>query len=202
MLQVTLRVTVRGASNMRREYVAGCAVGLLLLLSGCSDTPAPKPDTSAADLKAIRDGEIAWSADFGSRDPDKIVSHYADDATLMMPGAPIIMGKDAIRSGITQMYADKNLALSFTTATAQVAKGGDIAYTQGTYSMTMTNPKTKKVVAEKGKYLTVYKKQSDGSWKAIEDIDNADAPATLVAMAAAKKKGAAPAAAKKKRKKA
>ena len=185
---------------MRREYTAGCAVGLLLLLAGCSGTPTPPPDTSAADLKAIKDGEIAWSADFGSRDPDKIVSHYADDATLMPPDAPIVMGKDAIRSTVAQMYADKNLALSFTTTTAQVAKGGDIAYTQGTYSMTMTNPKTKKVVAEKGKYLTVYKKQSDGTWKAIEDIDNADAPAAPVAMAAAKR--SAPAAGKKKRKKA
>src|SRR5665213_2121421 len=186
---------------MRREYAAGCAVGLFLLLAGCSGTPAAPADTSAADLKAIKDGEIAWSADFGSRDPDKIVSHYADDATLMMPDKPIIMGKDAIRSAVAQMYTDKNLALSFTTTTAQVAKSGDIAYTQGTYSMTMTNPKTKKPVEEKGKYLTVYKKQSDGTWKAVEDIDNADAPATPVAVATARKKSA-PAVAKKKRRKA
>jgi ketosteroid isomerase-like protein len=185
---------------MRREYAAGCAMGLLLLLAGCSGTPTPPPDTSAADLKAIKDGEIAWSADFGSKDPDKIVSHYADDATLMMPDAPIIMGKDAIRSAVADMMSDKNRVLSFTTANAQVAKGGDIAYTQGTYSMTMTNPKTKKPVTEKGKYLTVYKKQSDGTWKAIEDIINADALATPVAMAAAKR--SAPVAGKKKRKKA
>ncbi len=148
---------------MRREYAAGCAVGLFLLLAGCSGTPTPPPDTSAADLKAIKDGEIAWSADFGSKDPDRIVSHYADDATLMMPDMPIVMGKDAIRTAIKDMMSDKNLALSFTTTNAQVAKSGDIAYTQGTYSMTMTNPKTRKVAAEKGKYLTVYKKQSDGA---------------------------------------
>jgi uncharacterized protein (TIGR02246 family) len=186
---------------MRREYAAGCAVGLFLLLAGCSETPTPPADTSAADLKAIKDGEIAWSADFASKDPDKIVSHYADDATLMKPDTPIVMGKDAIRKAVAQMYADKNLAVSFTTTTAQVAKSGDLAYTQGTYSMTRTNPKTKKVVEEKGKYLTVYKKQSDGTWKAIEDIDNADAPATPVAMAAARKRST-PVAAKKKRRKA
>jgi ketosteroid isomerase-like protein len=185
---------------MKREYAVGCAAGLVLLLAGCSSAPAPPPDTSAADLKAIKDGEVAWSADFGARDVDKLTGHYADDATLMMPDAPIIMGKDAIRRALAQMYTDKNLALSFTTTNAQVAKGGDIAYTQGTYSMTSTNPKTKKVVAEKGKYLTVYKKQSDGTWKAIEDINNADAPATPVAMAAARK--SAPVAAKKRRKKA
>jgi hypothetical protein len=31
--------------------------------------------------------------------------------------------------------------------------------------MTMTDPKTKKAVTEKGKYVTAYKKQADGSGK-------------------------------------
>ena len=185
---------------MRREYVAGFAVGLFLLLAGCSDTPAPPPDTSAVDLKAIKDGEVAWNADFAAKDADKLTSHYADDATLMMPDEPIVMGKDNIRTALKEMVTDKNLALSFATSTAQVAKSGDVGYTQGTYSMTMTSPRTKKPVTEKGKYLTVYKKQSDGTWKAIEDINNADAPAAPVAMAAAPKKKATPAAAKKRKK--
>jgi ketosteroid isomerase-like protein len=183
---------------MKREYAAGCAVGLLLLLAGCSDTPAPPPDTSAADLKAIKDGEIAWAADYGSKDLDKVVAHYSDDASVMIPDAPAMIGKDAIRTGIGNMLADKNLALTFTTVTAQVAKSGDVAYTQGTYSITTTNPKTKKPVTGKGNYLTVYKKQSDGTWKAIEDMNTADAPAKPVAMAAEKR--SAPAAKKKKKK--
>jgi ketosteroid isomerase-like protein len=33
------------------------------------------------------------------------------------------------------------------------------------------------VLTEKGKYVTVYKKQADGGWKAVADIFNADAPA-------------------------
>jgi ketosteroid isomerase-like protein len=41
----------------------------------------------------------------------------------------------------------------------------------------MTDPKTKKLVTETGKHVAVYRKQADGSWKAILDIDNADAPA-------------------------
>jgi ketosteroid isomerase-like protein len=40
------------------------------------------------------------------------------------------------------------------------------------------NPKTKKVTKEKGKYLTIFKKQSDGTWKAIEDSISNDAPPT------------------------
>ncbi len=172
---------------MKRGYIAGCVIGLALLSGACSETPAPPPDTSAADQKAIKDGEITWAGDWAAKDVDKIVSHYADDADVLNPGVPIMKGKDAIRTGIGGMLADKNLSLSFTTVSAQVSKGGDLGYTEGTYAITMTNPKTKKVFAENGKYVMVYKKQADGSWKAIEDISNADAPAAPVAVASARK---------------
>ena len=42
--------------------------------------------------------------------------------------------------------------------------------------MTMTNPKTKKPVEDKGAYITVYKKQADGNWKAIEDVATSEIP--------------------------
>jgi hypothetical protein len=56
-------------------------------------------------------------------------------------------------------------------------KGGDLASSHGRYTSAMTDPKTKKLVTETRKHVTVYRKQADGSWKAILDIDNADAPA-------------------------
>ena len=36
--------------------------------------------------------------------------------------------------------------------------------------MTTADPETKKPVEGAGSYLTVYKKQPDGSWKAVEDF--------------------------------
>jgi hypothetical protein len=42
--------------------------------------------------------------------------------------------------------------------------------------MTMSDRDTKKVLREKGKYVTIYSRQVDGSWKMMEDISNADAP--------------------------
>jgi uncharacterized protein (TIGR02246 family) len=141
----------------------------------CSEAPKKAPDTRAADEKAIRDGETTWATDWSSKDVSKIMDHYADDATLMVANQPIMKGTDDIRAGVKQMLADPNLSLNFTATTVEVSKGGDLAYTQGTYTMTSTDPKTKRPITEKGKYVTVYKKQSDGSWKAIEDIANADA---------------------------
>jgi uncharacterized protein (TIGR02246 family) len=163
---------------MIRSIFAGCALGFVLLLAGCSQAPPPAPpDTRAGDEKIIRDGEVAWMQDYASKDVEKILSHYADDATLMVPDMPLMKGKEAMRPALTKMLADKNLSSTFATSTAEVSKSGDLAYTQGTYTFVHTDPKTKKPVTEKGKYVTVYKKQADGSWKAIEDIDNEDAPA-------------------------
>jgi uncharacterized protein (TIGR02246 family) len=167
---------------MNRLHTAGLTIGLLAFAAGCSQAPPPAPpDTRAADEKTIRDNETAWSNEWGMKDADKILAHYADDASLMIPNMPVAKGKDAIKTALTGMLSDKNLALSFAASTAEVSKSGDLAYTQGTYTLTMTNPKTKKPVTEKGKYVTIYKKQSDGSWKAIEDINNADAPAAPAA---------------------
>jgi uncharacterized protein (TIGR02246 family) len=159
---------------MKHRLCSGIALGLLVLMAGCAPAPPPAPpDTRAADEKAIRDGDVAWRADWAAKDVEKIVSHYADDAALMIPGIPTMKGTAAIRDGLKAFVADPNLALTFTAATAEVSKAGDLAYTQGTYTLITTDPKTKKPVTEKGKYVTVYRKVGD-TWKAVQDINNAD----------------------------
>jgi ketosteroid isomerase-like protein len=92
---------------------------------------------------------------------------------------PVINGMAAIKDVLKPMVADKGFSITFSSDKVDVAKSGDLGYSQGSYSMTSTAPKTKKVMSEKGKYVTVFKKQADGSWKAVADIFNADAPATL-----------------------
>jgi uncharacterized protein (TIGR02246 family) len=150
---------------------------LALLLFGCAQAPPPAPpDTRAADEKAIRDMETAWVAEFAAKDIDKIVAHYADDGTLLLSNAPTMSGKDAIRAGMKMAIDDPNFALDLKTVKVYVSKD-DLAYSQGTYSYKGTDSKTKKVIAETGRYVEVYKKQADGSWKVVEDINSPEAPA-------------------------
>jgi len=153
---------------------------LFLLLTSCTQTPPAaqtQPDTRAADQKAITDGETMWIADWKSKDIEKIVSHYADDAIFMEPGMPQMKGKDAIRAGLKMFLSDKNFVLSFTPTNVEASKGSDLAYSYGTYTAIVTDAKTRKPVNDTGKYVCVYRKQSDGSWKAVLDINNPDGPA-------------------------
>ncbi len=147
---------------------------LALALASCSQSVGDA--THDADAKALRDNETQWNQDFASKDVEKLVAHYAGDAVLMSPGMPSSAGKDAIRKTFMGMASDPALSLKFAASRVEVAKGGDLAYTQGSYTMTMTDPASKKPVNDHGSYVTVYRKLADGSWKAVSDIATSEAP--------------------------
>jgi uncharacterized protein (TIGR02246 family) len=162
--------------------LAGVAF-VLAFQFGCTPAapPAP-PDTRAADEQAIRDGEAQWVKDFAAKDVEKVVSHYADDAASMIPDMTLMSGKDAIRAGLKEEFADPNSSLNFHPTKVEVSKASDLAYSQGVYSYVSSDPKTKKAVIESGNYIEVYKKQADGYWKVEEDIaTQAAAPAPMKA---------------------
>jgi uncharacterized protein (TIGR02246 family) len=163
---------------MKHLAVSLAPLALVLLQIGCTQAPPPPPpDTRAADEKTIRDMETAWVQEFAAKDLDKIVAHYADDGTVLLSNAPTMSGKNAIRAGMKEAIADPGFALDLRTVKVEVAKDGDLAYSQGTYSFTGTDAKSKKVMGETGRYVEVYKKQADGSWKVAEDINSPEAPA-------------------------
>jgi uncharacterized protein (TIGR02246 family) len=158
---------------MRNPSPLAC-LALALLTAGCSNTSAPPPDTRATDLQAVKEVEAAWVQDLATKDPDKSVGYFAEDGSALYPGAGILNGKAAIRAAMAPYFADPNFSLTFQSTRAIASKGGDMAYSQGTYTMTMTNPKTKKSVTDNEKYLTIYMKQADGSWRAVADTFNSD----------------------------
>jgi uncharacterized protein (TIGR02246 family) len=160
-----------------------------------------------AEVKAIKDYETQWNQDWAAKDADKIAAHYASDAVLMVPGSQAISGKDAIHQSLTQMTSDPAMALDFHAAKVEVAKSGDLAYTQGSYTLAVTDPVSKQVIHDHGSYVTTYRKVADGTWKAVSDIATSDIPPQAPTQAKASahgKKGAhahAKAAAHKKSKK-
>jgi uncharacterized protein (TIGR02246 family) len=143
-----------------------------MTLTACNQTP----DTHDNDVAAIQASEVQWNQDYAAKDIDKIMAHYADDAVLVVPGSPASSGKDAIRAALKQMVADPALVLKFQSSKIDVAKSGDLGYTQGSYTLTVTDPQTKQVVNDHGSFVTTYRKQPDGSWKAVADIATSEVP--------------------------
>lgn len=142
------------------------------LLAACTPAPAPTPDY-AAEEKAILDMEAKWSA---SKDADTFVSFYTEDVVALPPNGPIASGRAAARAALAPMFAAPGFALSFKSTKVEVARSGELAYSYGTYTMTMNDAKGAPI-NDKGKFVTVFRKQSDGSWKTIVDTFNSDLPA-------------------------
>jgi uncharacterized protein (TIGR02246 family) len=156
-----------------KRFASLTGIAVIALMAAACNQPA---DTHDADVQAIKDAETQWNQDYVSKDADKIAAHYADDAVLMTPGSPATSGKEAIRSTLKGMLSDPAVSLKFQASKVDVAKSGDLAYSQGSYTMTMTDPQTKQLINDHGSYVTAYRKQADGSWKAVSDIATSEVP--------------------------
>ncbi len=154
------------------------ALFVMNLAVACSNsgtkTAAQPPDTRVADEAAIRAASIEWSKAAQAKDLNKAVSFYADDAMVFADKGPLEKGKENIRADWEQVLALPGPGLTWTTTGVDVARAGDMAYEYGAYDFA-TADKKGNIIDAKGKYVLVWKKQADGSWKVAIDIDNHDA---------------------------
>jgi ketosteroid isomerase-like protein len=77
-------------------------------------------------------------------------------------------------------YDPDLVAVSWKTSKVEVARSGDMAYLTGT-SEVITKDPSGKPVNDRGKYLSVWKKRSGGTWKTVVDIWNSDLPLPVAA---------------------
>ena len=152
---------------MTRFAMLAGSVALLGFMWGCA-TPPP-PDTRAADEQVIRENEAEALKAATAKDLERFVSFYADDASVFMPGARMVTGKDALRKAWGERFAAPGFSMNFQPTKVEVSRSSDLAYCYGTYGMTVNDPKGKPITT-KGYYVVVYKKQPDGKWKLVVDM--------------------------------
>lgn len=136
-------------------------LGVVVLMAGCGSSVNVEEERT--NLLAL---DREWSQ--SANDVDKFVSYYAPDATTYPQGMPAVAGTDAIRKLFTAMMSAPGFSLTFTPTKADVAANGDLGSTAGTYEMSMAG------ATDKGKYITLWKKQPNGEWKVTDDIFNSD----------------------------
>lgn len=137
-----------------------CAIALSSLIGS-----AAIPDNAKA-LAALDD---EWSKAATAGNVDRVTSFYAEDAVVYPPNAPAVSDRAAIKESWRKMLADPKAKLSWKTTNAGVDH--NTGFTAGTYEVTSGDGGT---VLEKGKYLCVWRKGSDGKWKAVHDMWNSD----------------------------
>jgi len=143
-----------------------------LVLNSCALTAN---DDSTNAMQAIRAADTAMSKAVAERNLEVIVSFYAEEAVLLPTAEPIVVGKSSIREEWQHILSIPNFQNKSTLTKIDVSGGGDMAYSMGTYLTTMLG-ENGKPVTEPGKWLSVWKRQADGSWRIVVDTYNTDIP--------------------------
>lgn len=147
---------------------------LVTLLTACQ-TQATS-GTQAADEAALRKLDDEWSRAAGSGDVEKTISYYSDDAVVMLPNIPTLTGKEPIQTLWKSMLDSADFSGGWKATKVEVARSGDLAYVSGNYEFNEKD-NSGKPITDKGKYLEIWKKQSDGSWKCVAGMFSSDLPA-------------------------
>lgn len=156
----------------RSSLRAAIAFAALLALAACAP---PEPGLTEAEIQAaaaeIMELERQWSAQAAERDTLWIALLHAQDARMMPPNQPPVVGPDAIRSAWGQLVRTEGLSLSWESEEARVARSGDMAWDVGSYTMSLPDGS-----ADRGKYVVVWTRE-DGEWKVAVDMFSSNQPA-------------------------
>ena len=95
--------------------------------------------------------------------------YLTEDALELPSGKNAVQGRENIYDMMKENQDDYKL--EWTPQYAEVAKSGELGYTWGTYILSYKDEKGEEQKSY-GKYLNIWKKQTDGSWKVAVDMGN------------------------------
>ena len=138
---------------------------LASLAFGCSE---PKVDTKAEAEKIMKLSQ-EWSQSASTKDVEKVVSYWPDDAVLMSAGQPALEGKAAIKQMVEESFKTPGFAISWQPKKVVVSENGDMAYLIEDSQVSFSDS-TGKVTTMNNQAVSIWRKQPDGSWKNVVDI--------------------------------
>lgn len=138
----------------------------VLLAAGCSaPAPATKPADTGKAADEVKDGMGKLIAAFNAHDLAGAVALDAPDFVGMLHGMPNAIGPEGDSAVTKQQMADPAQKVDAQDARVDVASAGDMAVWRATYSYTFTDPVKKAPTTERGNWVTVWKRQADGTMK-------------------------------------
>ena len=135
--------------------------------TAASATPSSSVDEGAALMQVSRD----WAKATESRDVERIVSYWADDAVVLLPDRAAIVGKDALRTMVRRDLSEPRFTLTWEPERAVIAQAGDMGYLIEHNRVTFPDASGRPRTAY-GKVVSVWKKDASGNWKCVVDISN------------------------------
>ena len=158
---------------MRIGHRTACALALVLAVA-CTESGGGEGSESArAEIERL--GQ-QWEEAANTGQVDRLMEVYAPDAVILPPGGPPIEGSETIRELFRQEFERFDTKIAFTTQEIDV--DDDMAYRRGRYVWRGTPRGSGQSLETTNKFLEVWKRQPDGSWRIAVDMWNpAESPA-------------------------
>lgn len=154
-----------------------CVAGLALFAAAaCSPPDGGNAMQSSGEppSDAFIDSVTAtFLAGMRAKDPGPMMANYADDAVSYSPNAPPVVGKAAILEGNRQWFASMEVD-SVSAQHDPLLHSGDLAVETGSYYF--KGKMFGQPAEDRGRYMTVWQRQADGSWKIVRDMANSSNP--------------------------
>ncbi|MGB5171663.1 YybH family protein [Eudoraea sp.] len=139
-------------------------ISLLLLLLFVVQVAKGQSTNSKIEQEMLIRADKAWSHAAKTNDMEKLWSFWEDEAIILMSVDVTLKGIDQIKRFTTQARTDPNFEISWEVQGAEVSEKGEMGYTYGIGKVQRTNEAGELIITTKP-YLTVWKKQTDGTWK-------------------------------------
>ncbi len=158
-------------------FLAGVILLVTVSLPSCAQEqalpPAPVSNTEA-DLETVKAIPEQWAAAYHANNLEAVVQLYTQDAARIPPNEENQEGKEAIRNHLESEFAEYTSEGEIVVIDAKVS--GDLGFARGIYKGTSTSSTGGDSIEYDNKFVVVFQRQADGSWKTIIEIWNDNPP--------------------------
>ncbi|MDE3199898.1 MAG: nuclear transport factor 2 family protein [Acidobacteriota bacterium] len=145
--------------------------------------PSPPPDTSSINPLVnttvkpgkmfLFDLESRFAKDVATKGGAGFAAWFADDGVALGNGKAPVVGKVAIEKSAA--WTPQQYQLTWTPTDAVMSPQDDMGYTWGHFEGRSKDANGNPVLTS-GRYMTIWRKEPDGSWKVVLDAGADDAP--------------------------
>lgn len=132
--------------------------------------------SSQNDADAIHRASAQFAIAAQTADADLWASLYTDDAVMLPPNNPVVEGKAAIAQYMNENFFGLfDVAMKDTTDALLVDR--NLAFRRGTVHLTLTPKNGDPTIDDVVRYVEIWQRQSDDTWKLTDDMFNSGLPA-------------------------
>jgi ketosteroid isomerase-like protein len=154
---------------MKRSF----ALGLVLLLATVAQAGGPRPAKESKPAREVRATELAFAAAAKDKDFERFMSFTDGDIKSFHAGA-MNVGKEKMRAAWAPLFSDPGRSITWSPEVVEAS--GSLGYTTGPFEVRQKQADGSDQVVLRGRYVTIWRRHADGSWKATLDIGSNEPP--------------------------